>query len=600
LPTLQYNPETRLTSAPSRSVGWLLGSVGVAIPVILFLVLWSYYAVNVPKWDDHALRAFLYYFDQETTVSGKLFQLFRQHNEHRIVFDRFVALLDFQVFGKLNFRHLMAIGNLSLVGLLVVFIGVLRRESRSILYAIPVALLIFNLSHWENMFWGMAALQNFSVVLWVVLAFYGITYGNRWGWAITSAILATLTSGNGLLVWPIGLVLLLLRTSEPTAFKSRNYTKKRAFLPVAIWIFSALLVLGLYFADYEKPEGNPPLRSSAVDLIKGWLAFIGAAAEALPVKSALNASILLGGLVVISTFGIMGWQLLTHRLAISRTIRGFFSSRPAISGAGIPASALFFWGCALFIVGTAAVVAWTRTGFGLDLIITSRYKIYSLTLLALLYVYIAVAINQRARNWVLLSGLAGGFLFNWFAYLTFLDDSIWFRHWQTTNQFNWTYTTNHPVPALDPITQHYSDPAPAFYDPILKILFDSVQAPVIPLTITKAPYGYAVQTSTTEAIGLPFDQTFGRDAGSYLLVRSSKRSYLFPASQNQRSLLKARFLPGNLFTPGFKADVWKSALAAGTYQLFVVTISTSNQCKVYPTNQLITSAGQPKDIKKNW
>ncbi|GAB3886334.1 hypothetical protein GCM10028825_15410 [Spirosoma agri] len=577
-----------------------MGSVGVAIPVILFLAVWSYYAVNVPKWDDHALRAFLYSFDQEKTISGKVYQLFKQHNEHRIVLDRFVALLDFKVLGKLDYRHLMAVGNLSLVGLLLVFISVLRREGRSIAYAIPPALLIFNLSHWENMFWGMAALQNFSVVLWVVLSIYWLTYENRWRWAIVTAILATLTSGNGLIVWPIGLALILLNANNSSSVESAKATKQSRILPVAGWFVSAILVLGLYFADYAKPEGNPPLRGSAVDLLKGWLAFIGAAAEALPVKSALPACIALGGLLVVSTLGLMGWQLVINRLAVSRALRGLVNPRMAGSGKGIPTSTLFFWGCAAFVLGTAAVVAWTRTGFGLDLIITSRYKIYSLTLLALLYLSVATAVNKPAGRWVMIGGLAGSFLFAWFAYFTFLDDSIWFRHWQTTNQFNWTYTQQEPTAEIDSLTLHYTDPAPAFYDSILPALYGPAEKSLIPVTVAKAPYGYMVQTGASAMASLSVDQSFGRDAGTYLLARSPERSYLFPVWQNQRTPRQARFWPGNIFTTGFKADIWQSALKAGTYQLFVVTISAGNQCTVYPTSQLITSAGQPKDIKKNW
>ena len=57
----------------------------------------------------------------------KVYQFVKQHNEHRIVYDRLIAWLDYHLTGKLNFVHLMFIGNLSLLGLLAVFGRVLSQ-----------------------------------------------------------------------------------------------------------------------------------------------------------------------------------------------------------------------------------------------------------------------------------------------------------------------------------------------------------------------------------------------------------------------------------------------------------------------------------------
>ena len=128
LPAPRASHPSGLVRASAQSLwAWAV----VLLPVIAFAVVWQYYAVNVPKWDDHALRAYLYFSDQETTLSGKIYQLFRQHNEHRIVYDRIVAVLDYRLFGKMSYVHLMVVGNLSLVGLLAVFGAVLVRAGKS-------------------------------------------------------------------------------------------------------------------------------------------------------------------------------------------------------------------------------------------------------------------------------------------------------------------------------------------------------------------------------------------------------------------------------------------------------------------------------------
>lgn len=561
------------------------------LPVALFATVWSTYAVNIPKWDDHALRAFLYYSEQETTLWGKLYQLLRQHNEHRIVYDRLITLLDYVLFGKLNFRHLMVVGNLSLLGLLGLFMAVLHRHNRPVLYALPVAWLLFNLSQWENMFWGMASLQNFSVVLWVLAAIYVLTYTPNWRLALLPAVLATLTSGNGLLIWPIGFGLLLLRSGE-----ARRRPLHWALRPLAGWSLAALLVIGCYFLGFEKPADIAYVRPGPVALLKGWLAVLGAAAEALPIGRPLPASVLLGGGLLLATVGIIGLELLIHRLTISRIFQKLLRPASITAGPGtqLPAITLFFWGCVAFVLGTAAVVAWARTGFGADLLITSRYKPYSLTLLALLYLYAVVATEKPVSRWLMTAGTIGAVFFAAFSYASFLDETIWWRHWLLTNQFNWTYTTNRPVATLDPITQRYTDPAPAFYDKALPVIFGPTNQPHLRLAVEPTPRGYQVREDS-----LPKSDFL--DAGAYMVARSDRRTYLFPVWANGQSLLQARFLPNRLFTTGFRSDIWFSDLTAGTYQLYVLTVSAGHESTLYPTHQTIRSVSNPTGTKiKNW
>lgn len=576
----------------SWSTDRLLGGMVIAVPVILFWLVWSYYAVNVPKWDDHALRGFLYDLDDETTFSGKIYQFFRQHNEHRIVVDRLVAFLDYSITGKLNFRHLMAVGNLSLVGIVLLLLDLFRREGRSAWYAVPVPFLLLNLANWENMYWGMAALQNFWIVFWSMLVCYLLAYTQHWRGAIAVATLATLTSGNGLLIWPIGIILLILRSVDS------QIRSKYRYLPLAAWIVSAGIVIGLYFAGYKKPAGNPSDRSSVFEAIKGGVAFLGASAEALPVRSALQSSVFFGaGLVLVAILLVVA-GLLRHRQMIGYTLLLF--TKPSAPGRGrpIPSITLFFWGIMAFIIGTTAVVAWGRTGFGLDLIITSRYKIYSLLLLIMLYVYVVLMVGRSLGKWIMVGGVAGSILFYWSSYFSFLDEAIWFRHWQLTNQFNWTYTTNKPISTLKP--EAYTEPAPAFYDVALPVIYGPTEQKTIPLTVTKEPNGYLIETGKTTPANLLKPQTIEQDAGSYLLARSDKRSYLFPVRPNKRSLIQARLWPFNQFTDGFKTEIMPGTLDPGTYQLFVLRVTSQNQCKVYPTNELVTSSELPKDVEKNW
>lgn len=571
-------------------ISWVL----LGLPILFFAFVWQYYAIAIPKWDDHALRAFLYYSDQESTVSGKIYQLFRQHNEHRIVYDRLITRLDYTLFGKLNFVHLMLVGNLSLVGLLLVFTAALRRSmpgSLTAFYALPVALLLFNLSQWENMYWGMAALQNFSVVLWVLAAFYFLSYTPLWGLALVSATLATLTSGNGLMVWPIGFVILALRlpTYAPT-------TSRQLYRPLLGWLTGAVLVIGLYFTGFEKPDGIAYVKPGFTDLLKGWFAVLGAAAEALPARAPLRTCLLLGAILFAAIVCVIVQTLWTNRVLIGKLFNALATRNTnALKTKKVMASGtLFFWSSAAFILGTTLVVAWARTGFGVDLLITSRYKMYSLTGLSLMYFYMVANLPGRLARWWMMGSVLGSCVFAGLTYYAFLDETIWWRHWLTTNQFNWTFTTNRPVISSDSVSKKYTPPSPAFYDAALPVLFGPAQQPVIDLKLTQINGGFSIENATFPFQGL-------RDEGAYVVARSAKRMYLFPVWQNQQSVLTARFKPASVFTNGFRATLLDLELEAGSYRLFVLKVTSPTTFSLYPTNQQLISKGPPATVStKNW
>ncbi|GAB4045264.1 hypothetical protein GCM10028810_16190 [Spirosoma litoris] len=479
----------------------------------------------------------------------------------------------------------MLIGNLSLVGLVTIFGLVLAQSANQssnsltrrplfdgeagLVYLPPVAYLLLNLSHWENMFWGMAALQNFTVIFWVFGVIYLLAYTQKIGAALLVAIVASLTSGNGLLVWPVGFAILLLQTSSWAKSKNLLY-----------WGGSAIAVIALYFWGYAKPEGNPPAKGSLLDLISGWMAFTGSAAEAFPVKSVLTACIVLGGLSLIFILGIC-LNILKKWLS-QRALSPFDS---------------FVLGSAVFLVGTGAVVAWTRAGFGANTLITSRYKLYSVLTLALIYVYMIGQTRALLQKIVAGLGLVFSLILMGSSYRSYQDDTIWWRQWLLTNQFNWTYTTNKPISTIDANTAHLIDNSPAFYDASLASLYSPASGPSLPLSeITKTNGSFTLGDSTTIIPAAP-------DAGSYILLRSSQRLYLFQTTPIINQAWRSRVGLADLFKKGFSSSISESAVVPATYQVERLIVQADGAIERHPTGQTITaianSQAQP-EIKKNW
>lgn len=562
-----------------------------ALPVVLFWQTWAAYAVNVPKWDDHALKTFLLHLEQADSFPERVYQFVRQHNEHRIVLDRIMTWLDFWLFGKLDYRHLMALGNLSLVGLLVVFGYVLRRSIRAdktawLLLLPPVSFLLFNLSHWENMFWGMAALQNFTVVLWALWAIYALTFTQNWPLAIVLAVFATITSGNGLLIWPIGAVLSGLQLLDRRDSDwQRPALNRQLILPLVYWLTGAIITIGLYFVGYEKPAGNPPARGSIADLLMGWLAFLGSAAEVVPVGSALTNCVVLGVVLVLAVTVLVGLS-----------IRVLLQSSPEKPDSGLPEVrnelTLFLTGSAGFLLGTAVIVAWSRVGFGLETLITSRYKLYSFTLLALVHVAVVSRLSGRGRwlaggaGLLVSAGLAG------LSYPAFTDEVIWWRQWLLTNQFNWTYTTNRPVSTLDATTARWITNAPAFYDSHLAEFYQPAKSQMKGVNVKTNP----VLLAEPE---MPF--AIGPNAGIYTLLRSDRRLYLFSTTPTLRASVRTKVGLALPTATGFSVRIGDSEIDPGRYAVEIVQVEPSGNLTRAATSQTFTVLPTKRNaLKKNW
>ncbi|WP_234734130.1 hypothetical protein [Tellurirhabdus bombi] len=542
-----------------------LAALLLVVPIAVYGWFLFRYAVNIPKWDDHVLKFFLLNFREANTWTERFYQLFKQHNEHRIVYDRLVSGIDYLIFGKLNYIHLMVIGNLSLIGLLALFAKALRRAQVPLWMALPVALLLFNLAQWENMYWGMAALQNFTVILLIFATLYVLSFRPQLGWlAFALAIAATLTSGNGLVVWPIGLALLLLRQNFGGTMR---------------WLLAMVLAIRIYFINYQTPPGNPPVKVSFLALFKGWLAFNGAGAEAFATIHPFASYYPIGVLITLVTLALCLYRLWTY-----------------LKGQTLSAWDLFYLGGAAFLLGTGVIVTHSRAGFGLETLLTSRYKIYSLLLFGLTICYGITLIRARQRTFLALGATFFSFVLAALSYTYYLGDTIMLRKILVTYQFNWTYTQNKPESTIDAVTQSLLDNQPAFYDRCLPTLFGAVShTPVTHLdTVYQTGAAYTFRSTSFPVLGL-------QDEGAYLVARSAKRVYLFPTRQTQTNSRRALLESERVLGPGFTAQIEEAELENGVYTVQLLQVNKGSDCQLFSTGQQMNIARQAAPVfQKNW
>ncbi len=222
----------------------LRNSIILAITALLiagsFWIIFRY-GVNVPHWDDHAVRAFTQSF--QMTKFGDLLAF---HNEHRIGFTRIIALITAAFHGSLDFKVMMYIGQFGLVLTFGWLIFWLIRLNYPLFWVLVPALLIFNVSTFENSLWAMASLQNHWVLFWILSSLSVLILSvepekkssqGLFVLSIVFSIIAHFTAGNGVMLLPAGALLL-------QAAGRWRY--------LGIWILFHALFYLLYFQGFER------------------------------------------------------------------------------------------------------------------------------------------------------------------------------------------------------------------------------------------------------------------------------------------------------------------------------------------------------------
>ncbi|MDK2122924.1 hypothetical protein [Parachitinimonas caeni] len=309
-------------SEPSTRIEWLLA----ALPPLIYALLILLWARNAPFWDDYeAILSRLLVIDGPDGWRT----LGESNNEHLVVTTTVAAWLDRYLFGVLDFRHLIWLGNLALLASFTM----LSRGLPAVTTALA-GVTLFNFSYWEGNLWAMTAVSHYLAILLPLTAFVCLQHG--WGlWpAVLAALLSALSQANGMLVWPIGALWLAW---------------ERRWADLSVWMIGFGLTLITY--RHLSASGAVP-QASWMDLGAFFVAFMGGLAGASWPALVLGALVLLAFLV----YGVGGdWKYRPVPLLIM-----------------------------LFLLGTAIAATLRRAPFGFEIALSSRYAIISSFMLAAL------------------------------------------------------------------------------------------------------------------------------------------------------------------------------------------------------------------------
>jgi hypothetical protein len=359
----------------TRPIVTVLLTLALLLPAVAAFGILYRRAPFVPFMDDyHAILVFAADYQGLHGVKAKVLQVAtKQHNEYKLIFEHFIVASEIELTGRLNFTFLTNLGNLFLLPIGYLLWRTYQQGESDLnsrlLRFLPISLLFFSLVYCEALDFAMSGLQNIAIVFFSFLSIYLLTHGHitrpGWIWLLASlcaAALATCSSANGLLLIPVGLLVLFAR---------------RAYAEAIAWCAGSALLVAVYFYRYT-PVVHPAGKDPYITRPLVFLAFLGCAVP-------LRWPAALLGIVVL--------------IILSRAV---FARFDRIN----PASFYF----AVWIVGTAGVVAWGRgaKNFG----VASRYSIYSSLLLIFCYNFLATRLSSvlssqnRRRFYVACSVLA--------------------------------------------------------------------------------------------------------------------------------------------------------------------------------------------------
>jgi hypothetical protein len=304
-----------------------------------------------------------------------------QHNEHRIVFYKLAFIADMHLFRGRN--SLMYVAIFLCQVLLALLLGyALRRlgHARGKAWLACFGVLLYCLfcpSQWENFTWAFQ-LSFVLVNVWSVIAILSVLLlkqrletGSTSKALVASAILAsagaTFTNGNGIVVWPV-IILVAVVVRIPRRI-------------IAVFVLAFLIIGPLYFLGYQSPPGHAD-----------------------PLKSITNPLAILeyvmkyfGGAVIPNAY--FGWAQVVGEAALLIALAWFW----ILLRRGGSLYHYLVFGILIYCIGTAFITALGRIIFGTDQALASRYQT-----LALLFWFglISLALTAASERRAQLSSIA--------------------------------------------------------------------------------------------------------------------------------------------------------------------------------------------------
>jgi len=326
----------------------LLVAACVLVPIIILVGLIHQYAVNVPVTDQYEMIPLFQKIDHGTL---SFFDLWAQHNEHRVLFPT-SYLLGLAKLTHWNIKaEIISSFFVSLFGFSAILL-MIKKSRYSYLttasIAVAASFLFFSPIQQENWLWGWQIewFMCIAAVLWSIYFLSQVTRDSNKNLiaAIGFGVFASYCLASGPLIWPAGLLALAI-----LKVRRKQYVT---------WSVTGAVAIFLYYLHYKSPVASPPkgdFISQPINFVKYFLAYLGS-----PVTSDSYGAVLVGALILLTAV-ICLIVLLKNRHLITKYVAWLTLG--------------------FYVLMSALATTVGRMGFGLAGALSSRYTTFSLLFL---------------------------------------------------------------------------------------------------------------------------------------------------------------------------------------------------------------------------
>jgi len=560
---------------PNLSIKNILATILILFPIAVFYFVFQKYAVNIPHWDDFAIRNTLAQMIETESVFQKIKLLFSQHNEHRILLTRFSAWMVYLLEGTLNLKRLMLIGIIALLGILFLLYKVSKKYNSSLLAFVPISFIFLNVGLFENTFWGMASVQNFGVIFFAFLTFYWLVFSvenkhqHYFYFAIFSCFLGVFTSSNGIIIPLIGCLVLLVQ--------------QRKMQLVVFLSSSVVFILGFFYEFQKNPDNVVKTDFSDVKtIIKGTLATFGSVLDSSAIAPAKHLDLAMAfGLFILIFICLFAYQVIFKKYNLSERTAD-----------------LFLLACLAFISITSVGIAVARISYGIEILMTSKYKIYSVLSMVIFYLVAYNSLAERYKNNFTQLAIVFSIGFNLYTYLTVYQDIKYLNQERITDQFKQQYSDkSFPNGGIMRVLQQ---PEKAFYDSIIDEIWQMKDSSLNNLKVTPKLESFEI-TKTHNGVKFDFSAA---ESGLYFVLKSDKNSYLYPSHikpLGMKAYLERDFILNNqLKIDNFTAEISKLYIQSGKYRIGIISVENNTKKIYWSTEILDIQAIEKTKPKQNW
>jgi hypothetical protein len=535
-------------------------------PVLFFVYYVWNYTINVPFLDDSLYYTKCLVDVQKSKSLTETFWIFmRQHTitEHKTPVSRLAAWLIYKTTGKLDYVILAHIGNLALLGMLVLFWTFFRKINAGklkLFFFLPIPFLLFQMQTYENQFWTICNWTYYPIgyLQMVVLYFLSYQKPRHFIYAVFIAILVTFIFSNGMFVFlPVAFILIF----------------QKRYKELAIMILLGVLCVGIYFSNYRPSPIAQHQQLSLKSVLEGFLLLLGSYID---VKSYHFLA-----QITCTAVGIMVIGFLIHGML--RLSKMYFSTENLSTIEVSKTSAYLFLSSSIMcLCMSAGAVAYSRYSGqnGFEEMFTSRYQFISVTLLCLVYLFSITFNNQVYRRRILIGALPITIFLYGYSYYFLHENNVNFRERLVAATFNFKY---HNSWVLYPFDNDWTAQVDTVNEEAIKQ--GIYQLPAFPFT----PWQEAINKDSVQKISnLAFSLEQKKDRfilknetinvenpleiEQNIVLKSKNNTYLLPLNRQKNKSRKDLLFRGNLFWKGFQTDILKNTFIPDEYSIGLLKI----------------------------